>query len=260
LTSTQQTRSPSGRRSRSAVARSALGDLGLALLPLGIVTTATSRVLDLPATYAAVCVVLYLGLGALILRFLPARLPGPGLGAANRVTLGRATLALPVAALLAVPGVLTPVGAWWAVLLAAPALALDGVDGRIARATGTVSPFGGRLDMEIDAFLILALSGLVWTSTPLGPWVVSIGGLRYLFAAAGALWPRLDGPLPPSRRRQAICVVQSVSLLVCLAPVLPPIADAMIAAVALLTLLYSFAVDVAWLARQSATAREGAAR
>ena len=42
--------------------------------------------------------------------------------------------------------------------LAVVALALDAVDGRVARRTGTVSPFGARLDGEADAFLMLVLS------------------------------------------------------------------------------------------------------
>ena len=38
------------------------------------------------------------------------------------------------------------------------ALALDGVDGQVARRTGTASELGARFDMEVDAFLILVLS------------------------------------------------------------------------------------------------------
>ena len=38
------------------------------------------------------------------------------------------------------------------------ALALDWVDGQVARRTGTCSAFGARFDMETDAFLILVLS------------------------------------------------------------------------------------------------------
>ena len=41
------------------------------------------------------------------------------------------------------------------------ALLLDAVDGGVARRTGTVSGFGARFDMEVDAFLILVLSGYV---------------------------------------------------------------------------------------------------
>ncbi|GAA4940924.1 hypothetical protein GCM10023238_03240 [Streptomyces heliomycini] len=42
--------------------------------------------------------------------------------------------------------------------LTAVALILDGVDGKVARRTGTSTPLGARFDMEVDAFLILVLS------------------------------------------------------------------------------------------------------
>ena len=79
-------------------------------------------------------------------------------GPANRVTLGRATLVGGVTALVAdsyqdSPPVTLFVG------LTAVALILDGVDGKVARATGTSTPLGARFDMEVDAFLIH--SGLV---------------------------------------------------------------------------------------------------
>ncbi len=41
--------------------------------------------------------------------------------------------------------------------LAVPALILDGVDGWVARRTGTANDAGARLDMEVDAALILVL-------------------------------------------------------------------------------------------------------
>ena len=48
--------------------------------------------------------------------------------------------------------------------LTAVALALDGVDGRVARRTETVTAVGARFDMEVDAFLILVLS--VYVAAP----------------------------------------------------------------------------------------------
>ena len=74
-------------------------------------------------------------------------------GPANRVTLGRATLVGGVTALVAdsfesTPPVTLLVG------LTAVALLLDGVDGKVARRTGTSTALGARFDMEVDAFLI----------------------------------------------------------------------------------------------------------
>ena len=69
------------------------------------------------------------------------------------------------------------------------ALALDAVDGWVARRTGTVSALGARFDMEVDAFLILVLSGYV--APTLGGWVLAIGLMRYAFVAAGWVLPWL---------------------------------------------------------------------
>ncbi|CAM5466404.1 Phosphatidylglycerophosphate synthase OS=Streptomyces albaduncus OX=68172 GN=FHS32_003188 PE=3 SV=1 [Streptomyces griseoloalbus] len=102
-------------------------------------------------------------------------------GPANRVTLGRATLVGGVTALVAdsfqdSPPVSLFVG------LTAVALILDGVDGKVARRTGTSTALGARFDMEVDAFLILVLS--VYVSMAMGPWVLLIGAMRYVFVAA----------------------------------------------------------------------------
>ena len=64
--------------------------------------------------------------------------------------------------------------------------------------------------METDALLVMALSVLAWQYGKAGAWVLLCGLLRYLFVAGGWLWPWLRRPLPPSIRRQTICVVQVV--------------------------------------------------
>ena len=82
---------------------------------------------------------------------------GHTMGPADLVTLGRGLMACAVAALtveLLLGHQVTPV----VLALTVPALALDAVDGRVARRTGTVTAFGGRFDGEVDAFLILVLS------------------------------------------------------------------------------------------------------
>src|SRR5690349_8473184 len=78
-------------------------------------------------------------------------------GAANAVTAARSALVGVVTALVVAAfggGGSTPI----LVTIAAVALALDGVDGYVARRTGSVSELGGRFDMEVDAFLLLVLS------------------------------------------------------------------------------------------------------
>ncbi|CAL9318973.1 hypothetical protein SUDANB135_05892 [Streptomyces sp. SudanB135_2055] len=175
----------------------------------------------------------------------------PSFGPANRVTLGRTVLVGGVTALVAdsfseAPPVSLLVG------LTAVALLLDGVDGKVARRTGTCSPLGARFDMEVDAFLILVLS--VYVATDLGPWVLLIGGMRYVFVAAARVWPWLTAPLPPSTARKTVAALQSVLLLVAGAHLLPRPANAGVVVLALGLLVWSFGRDVVWLWRTSRTA------
>ena len=120
------------------------------------------------------------------------------LGPANCVTLVRAALAVAVAALAALSFTHHPPVALL-VALAALALALDPVDGWIARRTGTVTASGARFDGEVDAFLILALS--VYAAPAYGTWVLAIGVARYLFLAGELLVPWMRPTLPPRRWR-----------------------------------------------------------
>ncbi|MEU6369661.1 CDP-alcohol phosphatidyltransferase family protein [Streptomyces sp. NPDC046931] len=165
-------------------------------------------------------------------------------GPANRVTLGRATLVGGVTALVAdsfesSPPVTLLVG------LTAVALILDGVDGKVARRTGTSTALGARFDMEVDAFLILVLS--VYVSMSLGPWVLLIGGMRYVFVAAARVLPWLNGELPPSMARKTVAALQGVALLVAGSGYLPYAATAGIVVCALASLVWSFGRDVLWL-------------
>ncbi|WP_280891980.1 CDP-alcohol phosphatidyltransferase family protein [Streptomyces sp. LBL] len=167
-------------------------------------------------------------------------------GPANRVTLGRATLVGAVTALVAdsfesSPPVTLFVG------LTAVALILDGVDGKVARATGTSTPLGARFDMEVDAFLILVLS--VYMSMSLGPWVLLIGAMRYAFVAAARALPWLNAPLPPSTARKTVAALQGILLLLAAADLLPYPATFGVVALALALLVWSFGRDIRWLWR-----------
>ncbi|CAL9638551.1 hypothetical protein SUDANB15_06254 [Streptomyces sp. enrichment culture] len=169
-------------------------------------------------------------------------------GAANRVTLGRAALVGGVTALVAdsfqdSPPVSLLVG------LTAVALILDGVDGKVARRTGTSTPLGARFDMEVDAFLILVLS--VYVSMAMGPWVLLIGAMRYVFVAAAHVWSWLTAPLPPSTARKTVAALQGVLLLLAGSGLLPHAADVGVVVLALGLLVWSFGRDVLWLWRTS---------
>ncbi|OXY90237.1 CDP-alcohol phosphatidyltransferase family protein [Streptomyces diastatochromogenes] len=175
-------------------------------------------------------------------------------GPANRVTLGRATLVGGVTALVADSFESAP-PVTLLVALTAVALLLDGVDGKVARRTGTSSALGARFDMEVDAFLILVLS--VYVSMQLGPWVLLIGGMRYAFVAAARVAPWLNAPLPPSFARKTVAALQGICLLLAGADLLPHMANLGIALLSLGSLVWSFGRDVLWLWRNSrATAEE----
>ncbi len=185
--------------------------------------------------------------GALLLWLAARHLAAPAFGYANAVTLARGVLLLLLPTLLGSEPTATL--AWVLVALGTAAVTLDGVDGALARRRAESSAFGARFDMEVDALLILALSALVWQHGKAGVWILAAGLLRYLFVAASYVLPWLGAALPPRRRRQAVCVVQIVSLLAALAPVLEPRFSAAIALAGLVALVWSFGVDVVWLAR-----------
>ncbi|TVP78742.1 MAG: CDP-alcohol phosphatidyltransferase family protein [Gemmatimonadales bacterium] len=217
-----------------------------------------------PLSWAGTSILLHGGLAWLLLRRGARRFPGPGLGWANRITLGRAVPALPLAALALHPEAVTTPVLWAVVVTGTMILVLDGLDGRVARSTGTETALGARFDMELDAFVLLSLSGIAWLSGPvggaLGPWVASwvllLGGMRYLFVLAARFEPRLREPLPESPRRKTVCVVQGVALLVAVGPIVPTSLAVGGLAVALGLLAWSFAVDVRWLlAREPALSR-----
>lgn len=164
------------------------------------------------------------------------------LGPADLVTLARVALIGAATALVAD-------GAHTATLVAvvAPALVLDWVDGLVARGTRTCSDFGARFDMEADAFLILVLS--VQVALRLGPWVLVIGVMRYLFALASWLAPWLGRPLPPSTARKTVAAAQGVVLLVAASELLPETVTTATVTGALAALVWSFGRDVVGLWR-----------
>ncbi|MFP3968016.1 CDP-alcohol phosphatidyltransferase family protein [Actinomadura fulvescens] len=172
------------------------------------------------------------------------------LGPADRVTFARAVLVGGVTALVA-DGAREGAALAILVVAAAVALVLDGVDGQVARRTGTVSPLGARFDMEVDAFLILVLS--VHVAFVAGPWVLAIGAMRYAFVAAAWVMPWLRAELPPSLARKAVAALQGIVLVVTGAGVLPMLAVTVLAGLALAALGWSFGRDVAWLRRASLT-------
>ena len=234
---------------RSSHPRRALVETSLGLIPLLLVSGINLIQLELPVISLVRALVLYGALAALLLRHLPSPLVEQGLGPANRITLLRATFVVSLAAVVPYAASLSDTGLWWVVALAGVSLALDGVDGWLARRSATATPFGARFDMELDAFLMLVLACLVWRSGRLDWWVLLLGVPRYAFVAAGWRCPWLSAPLPERLRRKTGCVIQGIALLVCLIPIVSTGGATAVAVVTLGLLLVSFGIDVLWLAR-----------
>jgi len=191
---------------------------------------------------------LFTGLLVALARLLADHHPHPRLGAANRITLIRAAVACLIAGQAIDPAALDAAERWVLVAVAGAALLLDGTDGWAARRQGLASAFGARFDMEIDAFAIAVLAITVAKVAAVPCWVLAIGAMRYLYLAVGWVFPVLRRPPPAcvfaDRRRKAIAVVQSLALLVALAPATPPFWGSATCALALGLLAYSFAADI----------------
>lgn len=196
-----------------------------------------------PALWTAALVTYGMGSGLVlagILRGYPHRV----LGLCNAVTHLRATLAVFLAVALAGGSHPAPL-AWGLVGLAAAILALDGVDGWLARRRGLVSRFGARFDVETDAVLALVLAGAALAAGRIGwPEAAVLGGARYAFVLAGLALPWLRAPLTERLRRKAICVVQLSVLVALLAPVAEGAPARAAGIVAALAVTASFAVDI----------------
>lgn len=179
------------------------------------------------------------------------------LGPANRVTFARALMVGGVTAMV-VSAVQRPAHLVALVTLIGVALSLDGVDGQVARRTGSSTPLGARFDMEIDAFLILVMS--VFIAGTFGWWTIAIGAYRYLFVAASWAYPWLTVALPPKFSRKVVAAAQGLVLVVATAHLLPyPVALLAVLA-ALGSLTWSFGRDVGWLWRTELARRAAAAR
>jgi phosphatidylglycerophosphate synthase len=176
----------------------------------------------------------------------------PTMHPADWVTLTRALLIAGIAGLVADSSG-RPESITALVSLSAVALVLDAVDGRVARRTDTATPLGGRLDGEVDAFLILLLS--IAVSQAYGSWVLVIGAARYALLLAGWLIPWLAAPLPPRYWRKVVAAVQGIVLTVAVSGLLDRAAGMIAVGAALVLLAESFGRDVIWLYRTGADAR-----
>jgi phosphatidylglycerophosphate synthase len=189
------------------------------------------------------------GAGIALCAMKPLGYARPNFGLANSVTLFRLALLCLTGVGLLRGDLLTTVGPL-VFAIAGLALALDGVDGWLARRGGSATAFGARFDMEVDAAFACMLSLVLLVSGQVGPEILLLGLLRYVFVLAGLLWPRLNGPLPERFGRKVVCVLQIGTLCLLLLPDLPAwLVQGLVAGMSAL-LLWSFGRDTLYLARQ----------
>jgi phosphatidylglycerophosphate synthase len=224
---------------------------GILAVALSIVSVGVLGVtlLHLSSAYLPKVLLLFAAGAGVLLLALPGSHRFVRLGAANQVTIVRGALVALLAGLAGEHDSRATAAA--VVVVASVAMVLDGADGWLARRSGMASEFGARFDMETDAVFVAVLALLVWQFGKAGSWVLLSGLMRYLFAAAVALLPRLQRPVPSTNRGKTIAVLQMIALTVALAPVCDPAVSAWVAAGGLLALVLSFSLDVAWLLRQS---------
>jgi phosphatidylglycerophosphate synthase len=200
---------------------------------------------------AALALMLYAAIAALVLRGLPHHAPLLRFGAANAITTARAAGVVFIAALTMADGQTDVPLRFLAVVIGWIALLCDGIDGWAARRTNLASVFGARFDMEVDAFFVLVITFMLLKAGQAPAWVLAIGFARYIFVLSGWLWPSLARPLQPSMRRKTVCVATVVALLIALMPTVAPAMAEAVCAGSLTVLAYSFAVDCVWLLRNS---------
>lgn len=176
-------------------------------------------------------------------------------GPANMVTSMRSALVGVITGLV-VASFTAPIPVTLLVGLVIPALALDAVDGWVARRTASTSELGARFDMEVDAFLLLVLS--MYVAPALGFWVIAIGALRYLFVVAGWALPWMRARLPFRYWRKVVTAYAGIALAVAATGLLPGV-DSVLVAVALALLIESFTRDTLWLVRRRRTEPEAPA-
>jgi phosphatidylglycerophosphate synthase len=211
---------------------------------LGLAAIAWSNALGVAGCWAGL--IYLLGANALLARGLHNRAM-TRFGPANAVTAARSTLVGLVTALVAASFVVA-ISVPLLIVLTVVALALDGVDGWVARRTRSSTELGARFDMEVDAFLLLVLSAYV--AQDLGWWVLTIGMLRYAFIVAGWIFPWMTATLPPRYWRKVVTAVAGIALTVAASGLVPLWVASAATILALGMLLESFGRDTIWLVRR----------
>lgn len=130
---------------------------------------------------------------------------------ANQVTLGALALSIATGAIIALAGA-TPAVLWLVPIVLFIRMALNAIDGLLAREHGQASRLGALLnelaDLASDVALYLPFALILWPA-----WIVTIVILALIVEAAGILGPmigasrRYDGPFGKSDRALIFSVI-----------------------------------------------------
>ncbi|MEM6735297.1 MAG: CDP-alcohol phosphatidyltransferase family protein [Bacteroidota bacterium] len=125
-------------------------------------------------------------------------------------------------------------------LFFALAIAMDGLDGYLAREFNHMSDFGARIDMETDAFLVLMLSLHHANNNVIPQWIILPGLMRFLFGIMTHFIATRD--VTSKKFRATIAVIFFLSLL--LAFILPKGLTAYLTNIAGSLILLSFGLSI----------------
>ncbi len=247
--------SPWTLRDRKPLLQNTLAHLASLMIGTALVATALRMEMALGWDFVAAAVLSLTIIFGFVVYLLP-DYPHRRFGYANTVTAFRASLvSLTGATVLCFEGLHQADSVLWILVgVVAFALALDGIDGYLARRYRQESELGARFDMEVDAFLILILSVAAAVLGKAGAWVLLIGLMRYAFVVASWLVPRLGAELPASMCRKFVCVVQVATLCLILVPAVSVPVSGYMAGLSLGLLTLSFAIDIVFLLRRQGRA------
>lgn len=127
---------------------------------------------------------------------------------------------------------------WTIFTLALVIVALDGVDGYLARRFNTVSQFGSYLDMETDAFYVMSMATILFHLNVFGLWILGTGLIRYLYFPIIYFLKPIQKKEDRNYLAQVIAVILMLSLPTCL--ILPEQLRFPIMAIAAFLLVCSF--------------------